>query len=142
MLHSKQGGVFRRGQSNLFGERCFVFCFSLILAYASNMATLQSPIDMDISDGSNSDMDVSESDQETESGPIKTMSSKQTTTYTSISPFTSTQYYPRATSDAAMLGYAPGNRFASNTQNIMTDTRTDMMNPFFVSGIFVIVFDR
>ncbi|KAI7877995.1 hypothetical protein K492DRAFT_10338 [Lichtheimia hyalospora FSU 10163] len=98
------------------------------------MATLQSPIDMDISDGSNSDMDVSESDQETESGPIKTMSSKQTTTYTPISPFTSTQYYPRTTSDAAMLGYTPGNQFASNTQNMMTNTRTDMMNPFFFNN--------
>lgn len=99
------------------------------------MAALQSPIDMDISDGSNSDMDVSESDQETESAPVKTLSSKQATTYTPIPSFTSPQYYPRPTSDAAMLSYAPGNQFGTNTQNMLTDTRTNMMNPFFVSDI-------
>ncbi|KAJ8662490.1 hypothetical protein O0I10_001450 [Lichtheimia ornata] len=98
------------------------------------MAALQSPIDMDISDGSNSDMDVSESDQETESAPVKSLSSKQATTYTPIPPFTSSQYYPRPTSDAAMLSYAPGNQFGSNTQSMLTDTRTNMMNPFFFGG--------
>ncbi|CDH50147.1 predicted protein [Lichtheimia corymbifera JMRC:FSU:9682] len=98
------------------------------------MAALQSPIDMDISDGSNSDMDVSESDQETESAPVKTLSSKQATTYTPIPSFTSPQYYPRPTSDAAMLSYAAGNQFGTNTQNMLTDTRANMMSPFFFGG--------
>lgn len=128
-------GVYRRGNQIWFGSQRCLFSFSLS---SFKMATVQSPVDMDISDGSNSDMDVSESDQETESGSVKAMASKQTTTYAPISPFAAPQYYPRTTaSDAAMLGYAPGHQFGSNTQNMMADTRTNMMNPFYVSGIIL-----